>query len=117
MTKKCSDCKFAFPYEHNQKWDDTFQKMYEEEVANNKVRIEDNRSWVYKMPLRFFWHDIKNAYDTEEEKKATYITCKCMPTYAERKKDDFCGQFQTKYYHDSSSTVDQSNTHLYTLAI
>ena len=91
--KICSSCKYSFPYEHNHMWNEDFQKAYEEEVAYNKSLFEDTKSWVYKGYPRFFWHDIKNAYDREENKKANYITCKCMPTYAQRKKDDSCGQW------------------------
>jgi len=96
MTNKCFNCKHAYPYEHNRTWNDDFQKAYDEEVARNNALMEDTSSWVMKMPPRFFWHDIKNAYDIEEEKKANFITCKCMPTYAEREMGDFCGQFVWK---------------------
>ena len=91
--KLCSSCKYSYRYEHNREWNDEMQKAYEEEAARNNAAFEDTSSWVHKMPPRFFWHDLKNAYDTEEEKKANYITCKCMPCYVSRKKDDFCGQW------------------------
>ena len=94
--KLCSSCKYSYPYEHNRTWNDEMQKAYEEEVARNNALMEDTSSWVTKMPPRFFWHDIKNEYDNEEERKANYITCKCMPYYVSRKKDDFCGQFEEK---------------------
>jgi hypothetical protein len=92
--KICSSCKYSFPYEHNHTWNDEMQKAYEEEVASNKALFEDTESWAYKPYPRFFWHDIKAAYDTEEDKKASHIFCKCMPTYAQRRKDDSCGQWK-----------------------
>jgi hypothetical protein len=95
MTKKCSDCKFATPYEHNYPWNEKFQQAYDEEEAWNKALDEDKSYWfTYKPFPRCFWANIKAEYEREEIKKANYIICKCMPTYAERKMDDYCGQFE-----------------------
>ena len=92
---KCSDCKHARPYEHNEKWDDTFQLKYEEEIARNEAN--DKQKWYsYKPFPSFFWQDIKADYEREEAKKATHITCKCMPTQVSKKMVDFCGQFVQK---------------------
>ena len=90
----CSTCKYSFEFENNQQWNENFQEAYEQEIVHNQSIIEDTTTkTAWKPSPRFFWHDIKLAYDIEEDKKLNYITCKCMPTYAQRKKTDSCGQW------------------------
>ncbi len=91
--KKCKDCKHSVPYEHNELWDESYQKAYDEEVSYNEEILNRENHYSYMSWPRFFWHDMKARYDREEAKKATHIVCKCMPTFVERKKDDVCGQF------------------------
>lgn len=91
--KKCEECKHSVPYEHNELWDESYQKAYDEEVAYNDKILNEKHYWTFAPWPKFLWQDIKMNYDTQEAKKATHIICKCMPTFVERKKDDVCGQF------------------------
>ena len=90
--KMCNTCKHSRPYRHDLTWNDEFQEKYEEEVAWNEEL--DKQTWyTYKPFPRRFWTELKMNYDMEEAKKANYITCSCMPTFVDKKKDDLCGQW------------------------